>query len=346
MTFTYPAKPRRGDSVAILSPSAGLPGLLPMPFELGLSRLREEFGLVPVEYPMTRVMGSSPADRAKDIHAAFTDPSIKAVITSIGGEDSLKVLRHLDPELIAANPKPFFGYSDNTNLHVLLWKLGLVSYYGGAVMTQFGRPVAMHPVSRQALSRALLTSGTYALEEPEDYYDEDRPWDDPETFKAEPPRFPASPWEWHGPAVSVTGRAWGGCLEILDFHLRAGMYMAPDSSYDGCVLFLETSEELWSARYVYRVLMSMGERGLLSRFAAILWGRPKASSLEDRKSPEEKARFTAAQKDAVLRAIGEYAPSVPIVYGVDFGHTEPQHVIPSGGTVTVDAARRRIEVTY
>lgn len=94
MTFTYPAKPRRGDSVAILSPSAGLPGLLPMPFELGLSRLREEFGLVPAEYPTTRVMGSPPADRAKDIHAAFTDPSIKAVITSIGGEDSLKVLRH------------------------------------------------------------------------------------------------------------------------------------------------------------------------------------------------------------------------------------------------------------
>jgi len=31
---------------------------------------------------------------------------------------------------------------------------------------------------------------------------------------------------------------------------------------------------------------------------------------------------------------------------VDFGHTEPQYVIPSGGTVTVDSHTRQIEVTY
>jgi muramoyltetrapeptide carboxypeptidase LdcA involved in peptidoglycan recycling len=59
--------------------------------------------------------------------AAFAEPEIKAVIATIGGEDELKVLAHLDPEVLAANPKPFFGYSDSTNLHLFLWKLGLVS---------------------------------------------------------------------------------------------------------------------------------------------------------------------------------------------------------------------------
>ena len=126
--FRYPDKPRRGDAVAVLSPSAGLPARFPLPF---------------------------------DIHAAFTDPDIKAIIASIGGEDELKVLAHLDPDLLAASPKPFFGYSDNTNLHLFLWNLGLVSYLGGSIMVQFGWPVAMHPVSRQSLERAMFTRGSY-----------------------------------------------------------------------------------------------------------------------------------------------------------------------------------------
>jgi len=52
--FSYPDKPRRGDAIAVLSPSAPLPARLPLPYELGLRRLREEFGLRPVEYPTTR----------------------------------------------------------------------------------------------------------------------------------------------------------------------------------------------------------------------------------------------------------------------------------------------------
>jgi hypothetical protein len=57
---------------------------------------------------------------------------------SNAGDDELKVLGHFHPSLLAAHPKPFFGYSDNTNLHLFLWNLGLVSYLGGSVMVQFG----------------------------------------------------------------------------------------------------------------------------------------------------------------------------------------------------------------
>jgi muramoyltetrapeptide carboxypeptidase LdcA involved in peptidoglycan recycling len=32
--------------------------------------------------------------------------------------------------------------------------------------------------------------------------------------------------------------------------------------------------------------------------------------------------------------------------GLDIGHTDPQQVIPIGGTVTVDAVRRRVFVQY
>jgi muramoyltetrapeptide carboxypeptidase LdcA involved in peptidoglycan recycling len=261
--FTYPSKPERGDRVAVLSPSGRAAARFPAPFDLGLRRLRDEFDLVPVEYPTTRATDASPAERGRDIHAAWTDPTIKAVVATIGGEDELKVLAHLDPTPFVASPKPFFGYSDNTNLHLFLWNLGLVAYHGGAVMVQLGRPGSMHPTTRAALERAMFTHGAYVLEPPSQYGDEEADW-----------------------------------------------------------------------------------RGLLQQFAAVLWARPKAWSFEQPRAVAERASYVEAQRDAVLTALAEYHPEVPVVFGVDFGHTDPQYVIPSGGEITVDGERQRIEVRY
>ena len=79
-----------GDQVAILSPSAGLPGMYPWVQDLGLTRMQEVFGLIPKEYPTTRLMGSSLKNRAQDVMDAFNDPAIKAVFTSIGGSDQMR----------------------------------------------------------------------------------------------------------------------------------------------------------------------------------------------------------------------------------------------------------------
>lgn len=40
------------------------------------------------------------------------------------------------------------------------------------------------------------------------------------------------------------------------------------------------------------------------------------------------------------------APGTPAVLGVDFGHTDPQFVIPYGGTVRVDGEARTVTATY
>ncbi len=344
--LAYPDKPAPGDRVAILSPAAGLPAIFPAPYELGLSRLEKGFGLIPVEYPTTRVLGASPAARAADVNAAFADPSIKAVLTSIGGEDQIKVLRHLDPDVLRANPKPFFGLSDNTNLCNYLWNLGIVSYYGGAIMTAFGRGGAMHAQTEEALRAALFTHDEYELRPATGHSDVDRDWGDPETLLSEPELFPGDGWQWHGPEREVTGPSWGGCLEIVDWNLRVGTHIRPPATYDGCVLFLETSEELPDANYVYRVVMAMGERGLLQHFGAAVVGRPKAWSMDKRLTPEGKAGYIAAQREAVLRAFTEYNPDIPLVFNVDVGHTDPQLVVPYGGTVTVAPAAGRITVRY
>lgn len=343
----YPSKPVPGDRVAVVSPSSGLAGVLPRPYELGLVRLREEFGLEPVEYPATRRAGSTPQERADDLHAAFADPTVKAVIATVGGDDQITVLPLLDRELIRANPKPFFGYSDNTNLLLLLRNLGIVGYHGACVMTELGRPHSLHPMTADSLRAALFTPGPYELRPAARYRDTDRDWADPATFDAEPDSQPAEGWTWHGPERVVEGRAWGGNLEILSWLLMADREIERDpAAYEGGVLFLETSEELPRAEEVFRVLRCMGERGLLSRFPALLMGRPKAWSFEQPNDAGAKRRYADGQREAVLRALAAYAPDTTAVFDVDLGHTDPQLVIPYGGEVRVDGPARRITVTY
>ncbi|MFF3941367.1 S66 family peptidase [Streptomyces phaeofaciens] len=347
ITPVYPPKPSPGDRIAVLSPGAGLPELFPRPHELGLRRLREDFGLEPVEYPTTRRMGATPQARADDIHAAFADPDIKAVIASIGGDDQITVLPLLDRELIRAHPKPFFGTSDNTNLLAFLHNTGIVGYHGATVMVQLGRPVAMDRLTADSLRAALFTSGPYELRPAQHWNDVDRDWADPATFETEPETRPGGDWIWRGADRVVEGRSWGGNLEILSWLLMADREIAPDpSAYDGGVLFLETSEELPSATEVYRILRNMGERGLLGRFPALLMGRAKTWSFDHPHTPQEAARYADEQRAAVERALAQYAPDTLAVFDVDFGHTDPQLVIPYGGTVRVDGPARRITVTY
>ena len=74
---------------------------------------------------------SSIASRVADLHAAFADPDVAAVLTVIGGFNSNELLPYLDWDLIAANPKVLCGFSDITALqNAILARTGLVTYSG------------------------------------------------------------------------------------------------------------------------------------------------------------------------------------------------------------------------
>ena len=236
--------------------------------------------------------------------------------------------------------------SDNTNLHLYLFNLGIVSYYGGAVMTLLGREGSINPQSGEAFRAALFTHGWHSLRHADAWTDVNRDWADPANLEHEPEMMRGTGWQWHGPDRPVEGRLWGGCLEIVDFNLRVGTHLPDDAAYDGCVLYLETSEELPTAQYVGEVLMCMGERGLLQRFAGLLMGRPKAWTLDNPSTPAQRAAYVDAQREVVLAAFAEYNPDIPLVLDVDLGHTDPQLVVPHGGDVRIDPWEQSIRVRY
>jgi muramoyltetrapeptide carboxypeptidase LdcA involved in peptidoglycan recycling len=64
------------------------------------------------------------------------------------------------------------------------------------------------------------------------------------------------------------------------------------------------------------------------------------------RSPEERARHRAEQRDVAVETVQRYNPDAVVVVGVPFGHTRPQWIVPYGGTVTVDGAEQRVWADY
>jgi hypothetical protein len=145
--------------------------------------------------------------------------------------ESQAILRYLDRDLIAANPKPFFGYSDNTVLLTYLWNCGIVGYHGASVMVQLGRPGAMHPSTERSVRAALFTTGEFELTEPDAATDVDRPWSDPAAFESEPTLEACERWTWHAADRFVDGPAWGGDLEVLSWLAMADAEIGPDTQW-------------------------------------------------------------------------------------------------------------------
>ena len=346
MPPTLPPTLQPGDRVAVLSPSWCAPAHFPALHEQAMERIASLLGLEPVEFPTTRWQGT-PRERAADLMAAFADPSIRAIFATIGGHDQLTVVPHLDPAVVVSDPKPFFGYSDNTNLLNWLWRLGVAAWHGGSTQVHLGpgpQPDAEHLIGLRA---ALFGGGDLQITPAAASCDYGPPWDDPRSLIDRAPRESvASEWSWSGPATVATGPTWGGNLEVLQWILAVGRDVLDVAAYQGCVLLLETSEEHPPPAEVYRMMRTLGERGLLGAAAAILVARPAACERADDPGPAGRRAYRAAVAEQVSQAVQEYAAGVPVVLGVDFGHTSPQWVLPYGGSMTVDGANRALVAHY
>ncbi len=346
--FIQPTPLQAGDKVAILSPSSGLPYLFPWVYEQGLARIRELFFLDAVEFPTARMspeyLAANPQARAEDINRAFQDPSIKGIIATIGGNDQVRILPYLDKESITQNPKIFMGYSDCTNVHLFLWNLGIISYYGGAVMTQFAMGDKMHEYTVQAIFKALFHPPIGFINASANYTDADLDWAIQENIHKARSMYPCGEWIWHNCNDEVLeGVLWGGCLEILHLHLAIRKYLPDPRLLDGAVLFVETSEEMPGEGFVYRFFAALAELGMLQKFRAVLVGIPKAQFCE-KEPPEGRAAFIANQQTAVMSALGDYGITIPVIFHMNFGHTDPQLIIPSGGRVKIDCTAKTVEL--
>lgn len=335
------SKLKPGDKVAILSPSFAAPGLFAPVYELGLQRIRDIFGLEPVSYETTSTLGSSKEKRAADLLNAFQDPLIKAVITTIGGDDQVTYIKNLSSKSFIDNPKPFFGFSDNTHIANFLWLNNIPSYYGGSVMTQYAMQGEMDEYTVDYLKKSLFEDGEFELLPSETYNDQGHDWNDDGLLHVKRTYEPNESYYFDGHQDSI-GISWGGCLESIDELLRNNIQIPSLEQFKDIVLLLETSEEIPEVDYVHRVVRALGERGILNNIKGVLVGRPKAWEFHKKRTLEEKSQYRAVQRETILKTVRRYNPSIPVIQNMNFGHTDPQIPMPYGKKVRLDMKNKRV----
>ena len=345
MKFAELKKLKVGDKVAILSPSFAAPGAWPKVYELGLQRIKDVFGLEAVEYPSTRKIGASKEERMADLISAFENPEIKAVIATIGGDDQVTYIKRLPLEPFKNNPKPFFGYSDNTHFENFLWLNGIASYYGGSIFTQFARGGEMDSFTIDYLKKAFFENDTCEIKSSEDYNDIGMDWGNDENLNKKRVYEKNDGWVWNGENDGF-GVTWGGCLESIDEILRHGIQIPALEEFENIMLIIETSEEIPSADYVNRVFRALGERGILGKIKGILVGRAKVWEFGKEKNKEEKEIYRKKQQDTIIKIVRAYNKDIPIVQNLDFGHTDPQIPFPYGKEAKIDSQNKKIFVDF
>jgi len=345
MNFVTLPKLQKGDKVAILSPSFAAPGRWPDVYELGLQRLRDIFGLEPVEFPVTKKLGASAEERSKDLIDAFENKEIKAVIASIGGDDQVTYIKNLPKEPFVNNPKPFFGYSDNTHFINFLWLCGVPSFYGGHLFTEFAMQNEMDEFTIKYLKYALFENGVFELKASPVFNDIGLNWSD-STLLTQKRRYQENEgWYWNG-SVNREGVTWGGCVESIDELLRHGTVIPAIKDFENIILFMETSEEIPGHDYVRRVLRALGERGILKNIKGLLVGRPKAWEFGKPNTDEQKEEYKKGQREMVLEIVRKYNEDIPIIQNLDIGHTSPQICLPTGKKMVVNSTNKTIKVEF
>jgi muramoyltetrapeptide carboxypeptidase LdcA involved in peptidoglycan recycling len=317
----------------VLSPSWGGPAAFPHVFDRGLEVLRG-WGLEVREWPTTRAparrLHADPRSRAEDLNAAFADPSVRAIIASIGGDDSIRLLPHLDLDAIAASPKILMGYSDTTTILAAARAAGLVTFHGPSVMAGIAQMGDL-PEAYEEHVRSMLfePAPTHRYVPYGGYVEGYRDWSDPTLVGlANEPQVDDGPHVVQG-SGRIAGELFGGCLEVLDWIRGTAAWPEADAWTDR-LLFVEPSEDRPTPIQVERMLRSFGVLGMFDRIVGILVGRARDQT------PAEKAELESAFRTVVGEEFGR--PDLPIVANLDFGHTDPQWVLPIGVRAELDVA--------
>ncbi|MET9532183.1 S66 peptidase family protein [Streptomyces sp. NPDC006649] len=319
-----PPRLRKGDVVAVATPSA--PVMTPRRLARGAEALRE-LGYEVRMGPLAAggVQNATPDQRVDELNRFFADPEVRCVVASLGGLNSNAVLEALDYDALRADPKIILGYSDITTILLAVHRrAGLVTFHGPTLLPELAEYPQILPYTRDKLLRAVARPQPLGRLTPaEEHTDEMLLWDESDD-RARRLR-PGDGWQWLH-AGTGTGPLLGGNLETIG--LLAGTDYLPDLT--GAVVFLETCAT--DIRVVEQSLTQLRMLRVFDKMAALLLGRSF-------RAPDG---FETALRQLVRSTTARYR--VPVVAGLDIGHSDPMLTLPLGVRARVDARTRSVEV--
>ena len=342
---------KKGDKVAIVSLSSGILGEPSTKHELniGIKRLKE-FGLIPVFMPNSlkgvEFIKNNPEARADDLKEAFKNDEIRAIICAIGGDDTYKTIPYFmeDKEfidIVKKCPKIFLGFSDSTNNHFMLNRLGLNTFYGQAFITDLAElDNNMLPYTKENFEKLFKDEKEYEIKSSPVWYMEREDFSEkavgtPRIINKERHGFETL----NGNGIK-TGALYGGCIEsIYDSYIgkrygeenkiyeKYGIHLTEDEWKDK-ILFLETSEEKPTPEKLDVMLLELKKRNILNQVKGVLVGKP----MDETYYEEYKEIYKKVFSDI----------DTPVLYNLNFGHATPRCILPYSALTTVDFDNKKV----
>ncbi|MBI2103508.1 LD-carboxypeptidase [Candidatus Woesebacteria bacterium] len=314
----FPEKIKIGDEIRVVAPSRSLSIISRESREIANKRFQElgfklSFGKHVEE--IDDFTSSSIESRTEDLHMAFSDKNVRAILTVIGGFNSNQILQYIDWELIKTNPKILCGFSDITALNNAFFaKTGLVTY-SGPHYSSFGQKLYFD-YTLDYFKKCLLSEEPFEIKPSES-------WSDDAWYKNQDDRKLISNKGW----LVINGGVAGGTIlgaNLCTFNLLQGTEYFPNLA--DSVLFLEDDEE--SAPHDFdRDLQSLIHLPNFSRVKGLVTGRFQNAS-----------EMTNEKLTQIIKTKKEL-DNLSVVAGVDFGHTDPKITFPVGGEVELQLTK-------
>ena len=313
-------KLKKGDHIRVISPSLSIQAIGGFDANVSAKEKLEELGFnvsFSSNYFEHDLFDSaSITSRVEDLHEAFADPSVDAILATIGGFNCNELLPYLDYDLIAQNPKIFCGYSDTTALlNAIYAKTGMQTYMGPSY-SSFKMKEGQEYQSQSWLK--AVTQDDYDLVPSKEWSSD--PWYDP----TQPRHFMPTEWKVYN-AGKASSTIIGGNLST--FSLLRGTPYAPQA--ENYILFVEEAEGYPPEHF-------------LRELAALLQAYPSPQAVIIGRFPKE-----CEMTEEILLAILDKHPllkNIPVLYDVDFAHTQPLFTITIGAQAALDTDEMVIHV--
>lgn len=267
--------------------------------------------------------------RAAELNALIRDPSVRCIMSTIGGSNSNSLLPYLDYQALIDDPKIIIGYSDATALLAGIYaQTGLVTFYGPALVASFGEFPPLVDQTWQSFYDVLIQPSVlpYHYRLPEKWTDERLNWDDIEPIR--PKRLYKNTCRFLGTG-RIEGRVMGGNLNTLSGII--GSQWMPEIQ-PGDILFIEDSMK--DIAMVERSFSMLKLNGIFDRVSAVLLGK------HERFNDEGTGRQPA---DVLMEVLAD--KPLPLVDGFDCCHTHPMLTLPLGVSLCIDFDKQAIAIT-
>lgn len=320
MDKIIPNKLKIDDEIRVIAPSRSMKILREEVIEIAKGRLEQlgfkvTFGKN-VMHSINDDFGCATiSDRVEDLHEAFKDKKVKAILTVIGGYNVNQLLDYIDYDLIKENPKIICGFSDITALlNAIYTKTGLVTYYGPH-FSSFGM--------KYGFDYTMKYFKDMLMDRKDVFIENSELWSDDSWYKEQENREFINN---DGMKIIKSGKTEGKIIggNLCTLNLLQGTEYMPDVT--NSILFLEDDDLVGNEfiREFDRDLQSLLHHLKGKKLKGLVIGRA-----------EKKSNMNEQKWKEIIETKRELM-DIPVMINANFGHTTPIFTFPIGGYTTID----------